>query len=310
MGELELIEYIRGLAAEGAPAWLEVGIGDDAAVLRVGAGERVLATTDMVVEGTHFESGTPPEAVGRKAVARALSDLAAMAARPLCVVAAVQFRAETDPGFCRRLGRALWEASRELSAPLVGGDVVGGAGPLSLTVTAIGLPGPAGVVRRTGARPGDLVCVTGALGGAMRGRHLSFTPCVAEALWLAERFDLHAMIDVSDGLSTDLLHLARASGLGLTVRADCIPVHPDVVALGGEGAEGDERVRHALNDGEDYELVFCLSEPEAKEAARSGVLGTAVSIIGTARRGSRSFVVWPDGRREQLRGEGWQHLVA
>ena len=309
MGELELIEYIRGLASGHAPEWLQVGIGDDAAVIALPSGDRIVLTTDMLVEGTHFEPGTPPKAIGRKAVARALSDIAALAARPLCVVAAVCFNKECNREFQRRICKAVWEASLQFSAPLVGGDVSEGEGPLSLTVTAVGLPGPKGVVTRAGALPGDAVCVTGTLGGSLRGRHLSFTPRIAEALDLAERFELHAMIDVSDGLSTDALHIAQASGRGITLKAEAIPVSEDALALSREGEGHEDPVRHALNDGEDYELVFCLPERDAKAAAASGVLGTLVSIIGAVTSEKDSFIVRPGGAREPLRGGGWEHLT-
>ena len=308
VGELDLIEYIRGLASQQAPPWLQVGIGDDAAVLALPSGDRVVVTTDMLIEGVHFEPGTPPEAVGHKAVARALSDIAAVAVRPLCVVAAVSFGTQYDPESQRRLSKSLWETSVRFSAPLVGGDISGGAGPLSLTVTALGVPGPKGPITRAGARAGDLVCVTGRLGGAQRGRHLTFTPRIAEALDLVGRFEVHAMIDVSDGLSTDVLHIARASGQGITLEAEAIPVAQDALALSREGAEEELPVGHALNDGEDYELIFCVPEGDAKAAAASGVLGTPVAIIGTVTPQKDSFLVWPDGSREQLRAGGWEHL--
>jgi thiamine-monophosphate kinase len=308
VGELDLIEYIRSLAASHAPEWLQLGIGDDAAVIALPAGDRIVLTTDMLVEGTHFEPPAPPEAVGRKAVARALSDVAALAARPLCVVAAVCFNEGWNRESQRTLCKALWEASMQFSAPLVGGDVSEGDGPLSLTVTALGLPGPKGVVTRAGAKPGDAVCVTGTLGGSQRGRHLSFTPRIAEAIELAERFDLHAMIDVSDGLSTDVLHVARASGCGIALDAEAIPVSEDALELSRTGEGHKDPLRHALNDGEDYELVFCLPERDAKEAAESGVVGTPVSIIGVVKPGKHSFIVRPGAAPEPLRGGGWEHL--
>ena len=305
MAERDLIEHIRRLAARSTPPWLEVGIGDDAAVARLPGGARIVATCDMVIEGVHFQPGAPPAAIGRKAVARALSDLAAMAARPLCALTAVNFGAQKDTEWMKDLTDALWRACAQFGAPLVGGDIAGSAGPICVTVTAIGLPGPAGIVRRSGARPGDRVCVTGALGGSISGgRHLRFTPRLREAIQLAERFDIHAMIDVSDGLSTDLLHIAEESGVGMELEAEAIPVHPDALAGGG----GGDPVRRALEDGEDYELVFCTCERDATEAARTGVLGTPVSIIGRVRRGRRSLIVWPDGRRQTLKATGWEHL--
>jgi thiamine-monophosphate kinase len=309
MAERELVEYIRQLAAGERPPWLDVGIGDDAAVLRAPDDGRVVVTTDSVIEGVHFKAGTEPELVGRKAVARCLSDIAAMAARPLCTVAAVGFGRSYDDDACRRLCKALFEAARELSAPLVGGDVASGPGPTTVTVTALGTAGPAGVVTRSGARPGDAICVTGRLGGSIRGRHLTFRPRIPEALALAGRCRLHAMIDISDGLSTDALHIAQASGRGITLKAEAIPVSEDALALSREGEGHEDPLRHALNDGEDYELVFCLPQRDAKAAAASGVLGTLVSIIGAVTSEKDSFIVRPGGAREPLRGGGWEHLT-
>ena len=308
MAERELIDYIRSLASRDVPSWLEVGIGDDAAVVRLPRGERVVVSTDMLIEGTHFVPGTPPESIGRKAVARAVSDLAAMAALPLCTLAAVSFGSSCEPEFARRLHRALWDSARVLGAPLVGGDIGSGSGVLTITLTAVGLPGPRGVVTRSGARPGDRVCVTGTLGGSLRGRHLTFMPRLAEALELADRFELHAMIDISDGLSTDALHIAQESGVGVSLEGGAIPVSDDARALAAEGGPQDSPVRHALDDGEDYELLFCASEQAARQAARGGVLGTPVSLIGTVTQQTDCWLVWPDGRREPLRSGGWEHL--
>jgi len=312
MAERELVEYIRQLAAGERPPWLEVGIGDDAAVLRVPDDSRVVVTTDSVIESVHFKAGTEPELVGRKAVARCLSDIAAMAARPLCTVAAVGFGRSYDDDACRRLCKALYEAARELSAPLVGGDVASGPGPTTVTVTALGTAGSAGVVTRSGARPGDAICVTGRLGGSIRGRHLTFRPRIPEALALAGRCRLHAMIDISDGLSTDALHIAEESAVGVVLRAADIPVSDDAVVL--SRATGRPPLWHALNDGEDYELLFCLGVADARELARSGVAGAAgervgVSIIGEVVAGAASYLEAADGSREPLTAGGWEHLT-
>jgi thiamine-monophosphate kinase len=306
MAERELIEYIRRLAARESPPWLTVGIGDDAAVLDLPGTGPLLVTTDSVLEQVHFQKGTSPRAVGRKAVVRALSDIAAMAARPLCIVAAANFPAGANPAACEELSRALWETGREFSAPLVGGDVAAGGSPLSVTVTALGTPGPGGVITRAGAQPGDAVCVTGRLGGSIRGRHLDFAPRIEEALTLAERFDVHALIDISDGLSTDALHVARASGRGIVLRAGDVPVSQDAVALAEQ--TGRDALWHALNDGEDYELLFCLSGEQARSAARTGVGDLCVSVIGEIVVGEVASLVMPDGRRQPLVAGGWEHL--
>lgn len=306
MPERDLIELIRGLAGGEPPPWLTLDVGDDAAVLELPGERQLLVTVDSVIEGVHFEAGTPMRAVGHKAMARALSDIAAMAGRPLCTVAAVGFPPGAGEGACRELVRALWDSAEELAARLVGGDLASGAGGLTVTVTALGTPGPAGVVTRAGARPGDALCVTGRLGGSSLGRHLTFRPRIEEALALAERFDLHAMIDVSDGLSTDALHLAEASGVGLSVQADAVPVSEDARKLAER--TGRPPLWHGLNDGEDYELLFCLPRRAAEELARTGIRELPVSLIGEVTEGPDSHVVASDGSRTPLTPGGWEHL--
>jgi len=304
--ERELIELLKSLASERRPPWLDVGIGDDAAELELGGGQKLVLTTDMVVAGIHFSPETEAELIARKAITRALSDLAAMAARPLCTIAAVSFGTRPDGAFCRRLTEALWRTAQEFSAPLVGGDIAAGGGSLTIAVTVIGVPGQAGVVTRAGARTGDAVCVTGSLGGSIRGRHLTFTPRVREALELAAAAELHAMIDISDGLSTDLLHIAEASGVAMEIEAQRVPISQDAVALSQE--TGRDPLWHALNDGEDYELAFCLDWQDADRLARRGVRDVVVSKIGTVIPAGESRLVTPDGKTEILRAGGWEHL--
>jgi len=310
VAELELIRHIRQLARGERPEWLELGVGDDSAVLRLPSGQRLAVTTDMLVEGTHFERGAEPEAVGRKAVGRALSDLAAMACRPLCVLAAASFGPGTDEEYWHRLCEALWRWSGRFGAPLVGGDVSSGPAGLTLAVTALGLEGPRGFVTRSGARPGECVCVTGAFGGSMLGRHLEFVPRIREALELAERFEVSAMIDVSDGLSTDLLHIAEASAVGMEIEAAAIPIHRNAEELARrEGAGRQKALAHALGDGEDYEIIFCAPKPEAEVAAGEGVQGVDVTVIGRVTESGECILVLPEGTRQKLRGEGWEHLT-
>jgi thiamine-monophosphate kinase len=304
--ERELIEYIRNLCRDGELPWLSVPMGDDAAEVEVPAGGRFLVTTDMLIEAVHFEPDTPARVVGRKAVARAHSDTAAMAARPLCTLAAVSFPAGWAESECQELCRSLHGMADELLAPLIGGDISSTDGPLSITVTALGTPGPAGAITRSGARPEDAICVTGRLGGSSLGRHLTFRPRIEEALALAAVVDLHAMIDISDGLSTDALHVARASGVSVELDADAIPLSDEAHSLAER--TGRSPLWHALNDGEDYELLFCLARPQADGLVESGIEGVPVSIIGRVSESDHSELVMPDGRRRTLLAGGWEHL--
>jgi len=306
MPEKELIDYIRELTAGERP-WLEVGVGDDAAVVETPGGGRLVVTTDMVVEGVHFGSGTDMDLVGHKAVARGLSDVAAMAARPLFCLAAVHFGPECAESDAHNLVRAVADAAEQYGAPLIGGDVCHGGGALSVAVTAVGTPGPAGVLLRSGARPADAVCVTGRLGGSIRGRHLTFPPRIEEALALADGFNVHALIDVSDGLTTDVLHVAEASGVGVLLFQDAIPVSEDAAALAKE--RGRSAVEHALNDGEDYELLFCLSERQGEQLAEQGLNGVEVTRVGEVTEGPESYLVGRDGAREVLRAGGWEYQL-
>jgi thiamine-monophosphate kinase len=306
MRELDFIRWIT--SQEGFdPSAVPVGPGDDAAVVRCGD-SRIVVTADQVIDGVHARlADCGPEALGRKAMARNLSDLAAMAARPLCAVATVAL----PPGADQSLAEGIYQGIRELGdamgCPLVGGDLASGQGPVLVSLTAIGTPDGIEPVLRSGGRAGDVLLVTGRLGGAWRTqRHLTFTPRVTEARTLAERFDLHAMIDLSDGLATDLGHLCRASGLGAELDAADIPLQ--------DGAD----LHAALTDGEDYELLLART-PESGQAGFPSVAlapqGPPVEsekqpvplfAIGRLVEGEGITLITPEGRTP-LDTAGWEH---
>lgn len=300
MRESSFIEWIRS-QSDFDPAAVPVGPGDDMAVVTCG-GERVLVTTDQVLDGVHFvlaEHG--PRAAGRKAMARGLSDVAAMAGECVAAVASVAL----PKGFARQAAeeiyRGLREVGDEFGCPVVGGDVASWDGPLAISVTVLARPGAAGPVLRSGATPGDVVCVTGSLGAAWRtARHLGFRPRIAEAAALAKEYDVHAMIDLSDGLSVDLGHICEASGVGAVVAAESVPIHPDARAL-------NDPLAAALGDGEDYELLLAIPPEEADRLLRDQPLGVPVSRIGTFVEGRELTLVHADGRREVLKPTGWEH---
>jgi thiamine-monophosphate kinase len=300
MRESSFIDWIRSQSVFDA-ARVPLGPGDDMAVVACG-GERVLITTDQVLDGVHFVlSEHGPRAAGRKAMARGLSDVAAMAAEPLAAVATVALPRGFSREDAEAVYRGLREVGDELDCPLVGGDVAGWEGALAITVTVFARPGPTQPVLRSGAKIGEAICVTGALGGAWRTtRHLSFTPRIAEAKRLAGEYDVHAMIDLSDGLSVDLGHVCRASGVGAEVFAEAVPIHPDA-----RGAP--DPLAAALGDGEDYELLFTLPPAEAKRLLRAQPLGVPVSRVGTIVEGDRIALVRPSGQREELQPTGWEH---
>ncbi len=290
---------------------LEVPPGDDAAVLRPPAGRRTVVTVDMLMEGVDFILGPdcPPRLVGHKALAVNLSDLAAMAARPEAAVVAVALphrHGET-------LGRGLLDGMLELAAAhgvtLAGGDTNSWDGPLVISLTAIGSVLPGRAWRRDGARPGDLILVSGGCGGSLLGRHLAVAPRCREAVVISERFVVHAAIDVSDGLSLDLARMMQASGTAAVLDLAAIPIHPDAVALASRPGDGRSPLDHALADGEDFELVLALPPDEARRlvADAPALVGTPFTIIGEVVAGSGLAARSADGTVAPLEPRGYIH---
>jgi len=288
----------------GTARGLRIGIGDDAAVVKNRAGNSVLCC-DPVVQGVHFTAQDPPHDVGRKAVNRNLSDLAAMGAvADWLLVSLVLPR-----GFPARRRHALLSgirsAARQAKCTVVGGDVATSKGPLVVTVTAVGhLPGRA--LRRSGARPGDTLHVTGPLGGSRAGHHLRFRPALREGVWLARQRAVHAAIDVSDGLLLDLHTLLSASGgLGAEIDARALPIS----AAARRIARGDPRsaLQHALADGEDHVLLWTQS-PRALPAG-GPLTSRARRPIGRVLAERGLWLVHEGGRKRVLH-EGFQHALA
>lgn len=294
----EIIAHNAELARCGG-AQVIVPPGDDMALVMLGGG-RVLVAADQVIAGRHFVPGTPMTLVGRKALARNISDIAAMAAVPACAVATLAMPAGMSEADVLALGEGLRSAAAEFRCPVVGGDIgthaVPGA-PLVVSVTVLAEPGPSGrVVTRAGARHGDLLCVTGELGAGWSpdggGRHLGFRPRVSEALELVAALGdrLHAMIDVSDGLGSDAAHLAAAAGLGVVIDGDSLPKAPG------------SSWRQATCAGEDYELAFaCAGDPP------DSVAGTPVTVIGRFASGAPRVSVAAEGAVHDITGGGWEH---
>jgi thiamine-monophosphate kinase len=227
MRELEFIEWIR-TQLKFDPAIVPVGPGDDTAVVMCGS-EKLLVTIDQLLDGVHFRLGEhSPKHIGGKAMARSLSDVGAMAALPLGAVVGVML----PKGFSRDQAEAMFTGLRKVAetfrCPIVGGDVATWPGPLAINVTVFARPAGIRPILRSGAKVGDAICVTGSLGGAWRtNRHLKFVPRIHEARMLASRHEVHSMIDISDGLASDLAHICRASGVGAEVVANDVPIHPD-----------------------------------------------------------------------------------
>ena len=306
-GEGRLINWIRGRTRLD-PRAVPLGPGDDMAIVRLAGESECLVTVDALIEGTHFdlEKATPRQ-VGYKALAVSLSDAAAMAALPVCAVAWVVLPNGRDMAFAKEICRGLADAAQRFDCPIVGGDIVSGSGPLSVGTALVARADGIEPVRRSGAKPGDWLFVTGELGGSVVGRHLSFVPRVAEARILARTVALHAMIDLSDGLSTDLGHLCEESGVGAEVEAEAVPISADAQRL----AETDGRpaLEHALNDGEDFELLFAVGPEDGERlVAKNPLEGVPLSRIGRVTAGREVTLVRADGRREPLEPRGWEHF--
>ena len=257
--EDDLIAYIRGSSAALGPH-VQVGPGDDLAMVDF-HGRSLLAGVDQVIEGVHFVAGTAPEAIGRKAVMRNISDVAAMAARPVACLASCVLPREVSADFARRLVDGVRRAATQYNAPLIGGDTAlhRAPGPLVVSVTVLAEP-ISPVLRpvlRSGAKTDDRLHVTGSLGGSFRpdgtGRHLDFEPRLeeAEALVASLGANLHAMMDLSDGLAHDAARMAQASGLQAVIDTAALPCN--------QGCGW----REAMADGEDYELLFAVGARQA-----------------------------------------------
>lgn len=238
------------------------GAGDDCAVLDLGSpGDLVLFKTDAVVEGIHFTRATPPEKIGRKALARCLSDIAAMAGSPVAALVTVALPPDFDAEFIAGIYDGLNRLAQIFNVAIVGGETTTNPGGILISISLLGTVRRGKQVLRSGARAGDAIFVTGELGGSLAGKHLDFEPRLVEARWLAEHFSIHAMMDLSDGLAGDLRHLLNASQAGAELLKSAVPVSRAAKARAREGAK--PAFAAALGDGEDFELLFTLAGKNA-----------------------------------------------
>ncbi len=302
-GEFAYIHWLRGLTPADPRAPIDPG--DDAAAVRFTPGRPCLVTTDMLLEGSHFLlAEVTPRLVGRKAMAVNLSDVAAMAGRPVAAVVSVGLPRNGGRQLGEELYRGLREVADAYDTALVGGDTNSWAGGLVISVTVLGEATERGPVTRCGARPGDWLFVTGPLGGSILGRHLDPTPRVREALRLHELADLHAMIDVSDGLAADLNHVCEESRCGAVLRAEAIPISDDARRM----ADGRPPLEHALSDGEDFELVFAVSPEDGRRLLQTQpVPGVTLALIGECVE--EGLWLEEGGRRRPLAPKGYVHGV-
>jgi len=253
--EFQLINWIRQQKSDLGQN-VTTGIGDDMAVLQLG-NETVLVTTDMLLDGSHFDlSQCSLEQAGYKAMACSLSDCAAMASRPVAAVVAVALPRSFTMEGAKQLHTGLQTCGDAFSCPIVGGDTTSWDKPLAITVTMLSKPMGKEPILRSGAKPGDAILVTGELGGSFEGRHLNFTPRLDEVKKIIEQAAIHAMIDISDGLAQDLGHICEESEVAAILDRVAIP-------LSNAARKKADPQQAALSDGEDFELLICISPAEA-----------------------------------------------
>lgn len=303
-GEFAYIDWVRR-QTPASPNVL-VGPGDDTAVLRPPE-HGLLVTTDMLLEGSCFilaEAG--PRRVGRKALAVNLSDIAAMAGLPTAAVVSVGLPRAGGRELAEQLYLGMREVADAFQVPLVGGDTNSWDGPLSISVTVLGEATSRGPVLRSGAKVGDWVMVTGPLGGSILGHHLDFTPRVREAVRLHESADLHAMIDISDGLAKDLHHICEESRCGAVLFADQIPMTDAAQKLAAR--DGRSPLDHALSDGEDFELVFAVSPADGARLVRDQPV-PGITLVRSGEIVADGYWLERDGRRERLEPRGYEHAL-
>src|SRR3954471_23980659 len=303
--ELKMIERIRRMAGQTAPAGARSavvrGIGDDCAVLRLGAGSDTLVTTDMSIEGVHFRRDWyPAEAIGRQCLTRGLSDVAAMGGEPVVAFLSLALPPKLPQKWVDGFFAGLLGLARQHKAVLAGGDISTSRAGVMADIMVIGRVPAGRAILRSGAKPGDGLYVTGMLGvGAARvaalragkkseGRFPSGRVAVGRKLIGVAS----AMIDTSDGLSTDLKHLCDESGCGAIVYAPALPAPAGI--------------DFALHGGEDYELLFTAP---AKAKVPSTIAGVAISRIGEITREKKVWVSDARGKLHRLKPQGWQHFL-
>jgi thiamine-monophosphate kinase len=300
MNELEIVEWMRRRSR--IHSTVVTGIGDDMAVLAP-RGSGILLSSDLLLEGVHFRARQHAwSSVGRKAVARVLSDCAAMAVRPVAILFSVALSRSLASSDVRELLEGMSAMAEQFDAAVVGGDTARWDGPLAIDVSVMAEPFPGiAPLRRSGVRPGDRFMVTGTLGGSIRRKHIEFVPRIFEARQIAERLGgrLHALMDLSDGLGLDLQRMCEASGAGAVLDEELLDRVVSEDAKWCAAADGKPLVEHALADGEDYELLAAV-------AADAEIAGLGLAPIGVATDEGLA-IRRRDGGIEPLVARGWVH---
>jgi thiamine-monophosphate kinase len=313
--EKKLIEQIRRSAR--AAGSVVKGIGDDCAVLRVPPGHELLVTTDFTIENVHFRRDWhSPEQVGRRCLTRGLSDIAAMGGEPQAAFLSLAVAADVPQKWVNRFLKGLLALANEFKVPLAGGDTAQSASGIQADIVVAGSVPKGKAILRSGAKPGHQVYVTGSLGGAaeslaqltasksLRAAHLLHVvpqPRIAVGQWLRRHGVASAMIDLSDGLSTDLEHICQESRVGAEIEAESIP--RATFSPGKLGPEKPVTLDLALHGGEDYELLFTSGR-----RVPSKVAGIPVTRIGQITKSLGMKLIGVDGKPRPLKAAGWEHF--
>lgn len=269
-----------------------LGPGDDCAAITSGkAGELILLKTDCIAEDVHFLRSHDPSKVGWKALCRPLSDIAAMGGTPAEALVTFFSPPDVSPAYWKKFYRGLGRAARRFGVTIAGGEMSRQKVGIAVSVMLTGHVPRRHLITRSGAKAGDLLFVTGVLGGSISGHHLSFVPRLDEGCWLAEKIHPSAMMDISDGLGADLPRLARACGCGFDIDLASIPCR--------KGCD----VKSALSDGEDYELLFALPPVKSHGLLEKWLIHfpkTELSCIGRLTKSASIPKNWPGG---------WDHFA-
>ena len=304
MGNKAELDFVSWLRNQTTPKpWVTVGPGDDTAVLSWPTNKPCLVTSDMLLDGSCFilaEAGA--QRVGRKAMNVNLSDIAAMAGIPHAALVSLALPRNGGKNLAQQLFNGIKQAADLFDTAIVGGDTNSWNGPLAISITLLGYPGPKGPILRSTAKPGDALLITGQLGGSILGKHLDFNPRIAEAQLLSQLTNLSSMIDLSDGLALDLHRLCAESKCGATLFADQIPISEAAFQMNDDKTP----LEHALGDGEDFELLFSLPAIEAQQLLKDQPLqGLRITQIGEISKDG--LFIQEKGRKLPLEALGYIH---
>jgi thiamine-monophosphate kinase len=310
VNEFELIEKLtRSLPTNKS---VVTGSGDDCAVLDLGLPDKLLLfKTDALVEGIHFKSDAPAEKIGHKALARCLSDIAAMAGTPTAALITIALPKTFDAALVEGIYAGLSGLARKHDVAIAGGETTTNPERILISIAMIGLAPRGKAVLRSGAEAGDAIFVTGELGGSLTARHLEFEPRLAEARWLAEYFAIHAMIDLSDGLAGDLRHILKASRVGAELLTAAIPISRAARLASKAESPAKPPLLAALTDGEDFELLFTVASKDAiplLDAWRQQFPKITLTCIGKITKGEGLTLRDKTGVRP-LSAHGYEHFA-